>query len=186
MFHDPYFKRWRQKNYLALAPGASYQAKRVPLAIWVAILRGITSSLASDLEVVLLGDDKDATIASELHQAILDQRLLGVTISNECGQLSLTQSAMVLANCRGLLTNDSSLGHICEAVGRPVATLFGPTCEGFGFVPHLEASGAFSTDEIGCRPCSVHGQSPCRYKDYACFHRIDLQPIVEKVYTWLS
>jgi ADP-heptose:LPS heptosyltransferase len=89
---------------------------------------------------------------------------------------SLWEAAIVLGQCRVLLTNDSALGHIAEAVGTPVAILFGSTLESFGYAPYRERSRAFST-RLGCRPCSKDGATSCRYGDKLCFTGIDVPEV---------
>jgi len=90
---------------------------------------------------------------------------------NMAGKLELWETALALKQCTVLFSNDSSLGHMAEAVGTPTAVLFGPTIESFGFAPRMPQSRAFSAN-LGCRPCSKHGKVKCRYGDKLCFAMI--------------
>lgn len=71
--------------------------------------------------------------------------------------LAITEVADILANARGLLCNDSGLMHLAEAVGTPVAAIFGPTSRELGFAPRLPASRIVQA-ELWCRPCSKTGR----------------------------
>jgi ADP-heptose:LPS heptosyltransferase len=86
--------------------------------------------------------------------------------------LPLPEVAARLAGCAALVTNDSGLLHLAEAVGTPVVALFGPTVRAFGYAPHLPASRLLETD-LDCRPCSRNGKRPCRRGDLACLERLD-------------
>ncbi len=169
----------QQGIWLAVAPGASFATKRAPESLFIESLAlaqqkyyDAAGSGAATLGLVFLGDATDRVCA----QAISDALAWRDPILNLCGTLSLTETARALHRCRILLSNDSSLGHIAEACDTPVAVLFGPTVEGFGFAPHLPQSRAFSVP-IGCRPCSKHGKAPCRFGDRLCFAQIS-RPIV--------
>jgi ADP-heptose:LPS heptosyltransferase len=35
--------------------------------------------------------------------------------------------------------------------------------------------------ELPCRPCSVYGNKPCKYKNYRCLHGITPEEVVEKL-----
>lgn len=86
---------------------------------------------------------------------------------------SLVEVAALLAECRLLVTNDSGLLHVAEAVGTPVVALFGPTVREFGYYPLLPGSRVLETD-LECRPCSRNGKRPCHRGDLACLR--DIKP----------
>ena len=98
-------------------------------------------------------------------------RLVGCPVLNLAGKLTLWESSLAIKESAIILSNDSSLCHIGEAVGTRSAVLFGPTVESFGFAPRHPESQAFSAP-LGCRPCSKHGKAECRYGDKLCFSLI--------------
>jgi ADP-heptose:LPS heptosyltransferase len=75
--------------------------------------------------------------------------------------------AAALARCRAVITGDTGLGHLAEAVGVPVLALFGPTVPAFGFAPWRPESRVLERP-LACRPCSLHGEKPCRYGHRDC------------------
>ena len=80
-------------------------------------------------------------------------------------------TAARLARCSRLVTNDSGLLHIAEAVGTPVLALFGPTVREFGYFPILARSLVLEKS-LDCRPCSRNGKRPCHRGDLACLQDI--------------
>lgn len=164
-----------KEPYLAIAPGASYEAKRAPTEVLARILKG----LPPHYRLVYLGDGSDRPAAQKL-MGMLGQDFGQV---NLCGMLSLSQSSFVLKQANGLIGNDSALTHMAEAVKTPSAVLFGPTSEAFGFAPFLKESGAFSVS-LGCRPCSKHGRTACRFQDQLCFSAISPELVSKKVRRW--
>ena len=166
---DLLFGRW-----LAIAPGAAHPTKQAPAEIFSGALSLLQDNYGDTNipGIVILGDEKDRKAGI----AILDQTGWRGPILNLAGRLTLWETTIALHQSIGLLSNDSALGHIAEAVGTPVAVLFGPTVEGFGFPPRMKQSRSFSTS-LGCRPCSKHGRTPCRYNDQLCFAAIS-QPDV--------
>ena len=86
---------------------------------------------------------------------------------------SLVETARSLAGCRAVVTNDSGLMHLAEAVGTPTVALFGPTVQAFGYAPHLAGSTVLEEPDLECRPCSRNGKRPCHRGDLACLERID-------------
>jgi ADP-heptose:LPS heptosyltransferase len=119
---------------------------------------------AGSARLVFFGDDQDRQAALKL----ADSLNWSGPVLNLAGRLSLWETAVALRETSSLLSNDSSLGHIAEAVDTPTGILFGPTIESFGFAPRMRQSRAFST-LLGCRPCSKHGKITCRYGDKLCF-----------------
>lgn len=173
-FDAPWRKELKFGTWLAVAPGAAHPTKQAPLVLMRDIIlktrAGVARREGDDapkLGLVFFGDEKDRQVA----RALLDELAWTGPVMNLAGRLSLWESAIALRETSGLLSNDSSLGHIAEAVDTPVAVLFGPTVEAFGFAPHMRESRAFSAP-VGCRPCSKHGKVPCRYDDKLCFNTL--------------
>lgn len=176
---------WRKElkygTWIAIAPGASFPTKRAPSETFIDILRdtGVRQKAQTESEkhpigLLFVGDESDRKVSIN----ILDK--LGWTgpVLNLAGKLSLWQSAQALKEVSCLITNDSSLSHIAEAVKTPVAVLFGPTAEGFGFAPQLQGSRAFSAN-LGCRPCSKHGKTACRFQDLLCYKKLPISQICD-------
>lgn len=172
--HDQGQKPWQKElkfgDWIAIAPGAAHPTKKAPQDLFVDILDRIRQHLRladrpeSSLGLIFLGSE------AERDEALSIADILGWQgpVLNLAGKLTLWESALALKEALFTVSNDSSLAHISEAVGTPCGVLFGPTVEAFGFAPWRRESRAFSAP-LGCRPCSKHGKSPCRYGDLLCF-----------------
>lgn len=166
----PWQKELKFGDWLAIAPGAAHPTKKAPQDMYIDILDRIRQHLhmvkrpEKSLGLVFLGSE------AERDEALSIVDILGWQgpVLNLAGKLSLWESALALKEVLFTLSNDSSLAHISEAVGTPCGVLFGPTVEAFGFGPWRRESRAFSA-ALGCRPCSKHGKTPCRYNDMLCF-----------------
>jgi ADP-heptose:LPS heptosyltransferase len=191
-FDTPWRKELRFGTWLAVAPGAAYETKRAPLELLREIAAKVRVGLAdpvaapvalpsqatcaaprpaalphAGLGLAFFGDEADRQQAVKM---LADLHWPGPVL-NLAGRLSLWETAVALKETACLISNDSVLAHVAEAVDTPTAVLFGPTVEAFGFAPRLKKSRAFSA-LTGCRPCSKHGQAPCRYGDRLCFTSI--------------
>lgn len=169
-------------NWIAIAPGARYSAKRAPVDLYLKIVQELqhafvqTELNSNDFGIVFLGDKNDRILCqSILHSSNWEGRTLDLS-----GQLSLLDSAKALRHSKILLCNDSALLHLAEATRTPAAALFGPTVEEFGFAPYLKESSVFSSN-LGCRPCSKHGKKPCRFNDYLCFKKLNPAAIAKTI-----
>jgi ADP-heptose:LPS heptosyltransferase len=178
-FESPWRKELRFGAWLGVAPGAAHPTKQAPCESMLEVLERVKKQSAdagnrmpSPLGLAFFGDNHDRQIALKIQDRIGWQG----PVLNLAGRLSLWETAVALSETSCLLSNDSSLGHIAEAVDTPTAILFGPTVEAFGFAPRMRQSRAFSTP-IGCRPCSKHGKVPCRYDDKLCFSGINLEDV---------
>ena len=160
-----------RQGCLAVAVGASYATKRAPLPLLVEVLRQVVVRYDGTvpLSICVLGNAQERELGEQL---CAELALPPAQVENMCGHLSLTEVPPRLASMAVLLCNDSGLLHVAEAVGTPVVALFGPTIEAFGFRPWREDSRVFS-GRLGCRPCSRHGRTPCRYGDQKCFTGLD-------------
>ena len=158
-------KEFMEKNnllpnrFIAIGASASY-----PLKCWP---RQNFHVLISDLidnrwPVVLVGG------ANEKETIHLEKEYCG-KIHNSAGKLSPLESAELLKHARLLVSNDTSVSHLAEAVSTPVIVMFGSTVKEFGYAPFLEESKIMETKEVlNCRPCSRDGRGKCRNPKYLC------------------
>ncbi|SMF67102.1 glycosyltransferase family 9 protein [Pseudobacteriovorax antillogorgiicola] len=185
--HDDGQRPWQKElkfgHWIAIAPGASHEAKRAPEDLFVDILNYLRHHLESDglaeksLGLLFVGNEDDRGRAL----TIVDKLRWKAPVLNLAGKLSLWESALAIKECSIILSNDSSLCHIGEALDVPSAVLFGPTVEAFGFPPWQASSRAFSAP-LGCRPCSKHGKADCRFGDKLCFSLLPAADIASHVY----
>ncbi|WP_141731828.1 glycosyltransferase family 9 protein [Oligoflexus tunisiensis] len=174
-----------QQYRLGIGLGALHPGKEAPLSVFLAIVEVLLRKSTeagippSQISIICLGDETIRGRASEFCRQLQTRcRILDCT-----GQTSLVEAAAILRSTQAFLGNDSALGHLAEAVGTPVAILFGPTIEGFGYAPFLPGSASHSIP-LGCRPCTKDGATNCRYHDRRCFTGIDPEAVAGQI-LWL-
>jgi len=145
-----------QKRYVAIGASASYPLKRWPLKYFQEL---ILKLIKQDFPVLLVGG------ANESENTTLENNFSGKVI-NAAGKFSPLESAELLRHARIVVTNDSSISHIAEAMQTPAIVLFGPTVGEFGYPPFLKESKIMETQEkLRCRPCSRDGRGKCTNPD---------------------
>ncbi len=150
---------------IGLAPGARWPSKQWPDNRFHETARTILETGDEHLRIILGPDELDWFAGSPLAGLESDARVEVVR------NAPLLRVAALLGGCRAVLTNDSGLLHLAEAVGTPVTALFGPTVRAFGYAPLLPASRVLEVD-LDCRPCSRTGSRACHRGDLACLDRI--------------
>lgn len=125
--HTIAFSLCRQKPTIGFCPGAEFgPAKRWPHYHFAALAQQL---IDHGYQVVLLGSIKDCVIAEHICKA------LPVYNSNYCinlaGKTTLDQAAILIAACQVIVSNDSGLMHIADALNKPRIALYGPTDPGF-------------------------------------------------------
>ncbi|MDX9858950.1 MAG: HAD-IIIA family hydrolase [candidate division Zixibacteria bacterium] len=98
----------------------------------------------------------------------------------ECVDCPIPDLAAELATCDLAVANDSGIAHLSSAVGTPVAALFGPTHTALGFAPRGLLDRVIDVDEW-CRPCSLHGRTPCFRDEQYCFTRLSVDGVVNEL-----
>jgi heptosyltransferase II len=104
---------------VVLCPGAEFgPAKRWP-ARHYASLAALVCAEWPEANVVLLGSNKDRTLATEI------AALSGQPLRNLCGDTTLTEAMAIISRASSVVSNDSGLMHIAAAFGRPQVAVFG-------------------------------------------------------------
>lgn len=151
------------RDVIGLAPGAAWATKQWPLKYF----EDMAQSLSREYKILVFGQASEAELTFRVARAGGSHALdLG-------GRTGFALAGALLSRCRGLLTNDSGLLHLAEAVGTPVIALFGSTSPALGFGPINTMSQVLGVD-LPCRPCHVHGRTSCPLKHFRCME--DLSP----------
>jgi heptosyltransferase-2 len=152
-------------NLTGLAPGAGYFTKRWPIEYFVELAGGLLQR-DQTCSIAVLGGAQDR----ELAQLISRQdrtRILDLT-----GRCTVLASAAIVKRCQLLVTNDSGLMHIAEAVHTPLLAIFGSTTGPLGFFPQLASSRVLENQQLNCRPCSHLGHRACPLGHFRCMREI--------------
>ncbi len=104
---------------VVLCPGAEFgPAKRWPTRHY-ASLAALVCAEWPEANVVLLGSNKDRTLATEI------AALSGQPLRNLCGETTLTEAMAIISRASSVVSNDSGLMHVAAAFGRPQVAVFG-------------------------------------------------------------
>lgn len=152
---------------LVLAPGCktgSMAAKRWPFF----------PELAECFEdVVVVGTEDD------LYQSDGRKMTFPHHVRSLAGQISLHETAQVLAAAGVVIANDSGLGHVAGAVGAPTILLFGPTPDRtLGILPpNVRVLRA----ELACEPCWFTAPLKACSKSITCLHQLRVLQVAAEV-----
>jgi heptosyltransferase-2 len=155
-------------GFTALAPGSIWGTKRWP---------GYPELAAAvETAVVVVGGLDDAPLAEAVAARAPERTHLAA------GQLTLRQSAALIARAGVLVTNDSAPLHLATAVGTPVVALFGPTVPAQGFGPRGPRDVALGQSGLACRPCSAHGPQVCPLLHHRCMRELPVETVLAAVH----
>jgi ADP-heptose:LPS heptosyltransferase len=150
---------WRAEGrpVLGMAPVAAWELKRWPLEHARALLERYLATTTGG--VVLFGGRQDAE-AGALAQGMgwaAAERVVSLV-----GRTTHLESAAFARMCDLMLSNDTGMSHIAEAVGRDALVLFGPTTAELGYFPVRPGSRVLQRD-LPCRPCTRTGAGRCTH-----------------------
>jgi heptosyltransferase-2 len=146
---------------LVLCPGAEYgPAKRWPIEYFVEVA---LTKLHEGWQVWLLGSTKDAVIT----QTMMSSTRSGCI--DLAGKTTLGEVVDLLSVAQAVITNDSGLMHIADALQLPVIAMFGSTST--QFTPPLNKHAKVLETNLACRPCF---KRECPLKHLQCMK--DLSP----------
>ena len=155
-----------RENVVVFAPGAAHGNKKWPVERFSEVARTLNSQFDTRIVWVVTRED-----AGQHH---LDDLPAGSFV--ELVDSPLSTIAEVMAGARLTVANDSGLAHLSSAVGTPVVAIFGPTHPALGFAPRGLFDTVVQVDEF-CRPCSLHGKTPCFRSERFCQTRISVEDV---------
>ena len=156
-----------REDFVVFAPGAAWATKRWPH------YPALGATLDRPIVVIGGGDDRvtgEAIATSTAGRA-----------RNAAGELSLIQSAAVMAHAALVVSNDSLAFHLASALARPVVAIAGPTGPAPGFGPFSAAAQVVAHPTLACRPCSPHGHSRCPLGHHRCMRELTPEGVLDAV-----
>ena len=154
------------KSYIAVVIGAQFATKRIPLDKLIEILSGI------NYPMVLIGGKTDKNVADELCKNLVEKE-----IYSACGDFNILQSASIVKQSKGVLTNDTGMMHIASCFSLPITTVWGNTSSAFGMSVYNPENNPeifnFEVQNLSCRPCSKIGFQRCPKGHFKCMNLQD-------------
>ncbi|MBI5573050.1 MAG: lipopolysaccharide heptosyltransferase II [Elusimicrobia bacterium] len=166
------FEQIRRDQCIGICPVAVWKTKRWHKEKFIELAKKIIERY--NYNILIFGGKDDFEYCEDIKKQIGNK-------SENLSGLSLQESAVALKKCKYLLTNDTGLMHIAEALKIPTISIFGSTAEEFGFYPQSEKSKIISKNYF-CKPCSTKGSGKCPVGDFRCMTGIS----VEEVFTFCA
>jgi len=151
------------ERIIVFVPGAGMMTKEWPIEYYSAL--GKLLFKAYNPKIIVLGNEKDKEKAEILRDEFKENLL------SLAGMTTLLEAAAIIKKANLVVTNDSGLMHISQAMDVPSVAIFGPTVKEFGFFPQRIHSPVIET-ELYCRPCSVFGSNRCKKEHFKCMKEI--------------
>lgn len=157
---DAILKSHQLTDFIALAPSATYELKRWPINYWQKLIQ--------------LNPDKKFVVLAGPTDSFTDVLNSEKNVVNLSGKTNLLQSAALIQKAKAAICNDTGLLHFAEQLGTPAMALMGPAPFGFP----SRASTRILEKDLWCRPCSKHGQGPCRNPNFQqCLRSITAEDV---------
>lgn len=157
---------------IAIAPGSVWPTKRWPAEYYTQLV----ANLKQRFNLVFIGSKDERALCQQIiDQAGMEQAL------NLAGELSILQSAAVIANCDLMICNDSGALHMANAMQTDVFAFFGPTVRSFGFFPFRPHDKVFEVPDLYCRPCGKHGHKECPEGHFRCMLEIKPEEVLQAI-----
>ncbi len=164
----------KNTKIIGMVPGAHWPGKRWPAYKFRCLAGLIEKNM--DAIVLIVGAKKDL---------FCDDIVKGYSkVFSFAGKLSMIESAAMLSKCDVVISNDTGMMHVAEAVGSDVIGLMGPTSREFGCYPYRETSRVIEL-KMWCRPCSKNGKGLCiRFGKRPCLNNIEPASVFETLSKW--
>ena len=149
-------------NFVAIAIGGQHSTKKMPFTQLSKLIEQIQH------KIVLLGGKEDAELGKKLEELNPNK------VTNFSGQLTLHESAGVVALSKAVITHDTGMMHIAAALKKPIITLWGNTIPEFGMGPYYGKHKIFyfnsEVPKLKCRPCHKLGHNQCPKGHFKCMN----------------
>ncbi len=165
--------------FVVMAPGSRHFTKRWPAEYFAELAELIFQRYRRP--TVLVGGSQEKQVAREVIK-----HARSVPITSVVGQLSILETAAVIHRASLMVTNDSGLMHIADALNVPLVAIFGSTVREFGFFPSGKHARVVEHPGLSCRPCSHIGLEKCPKGHFRCMREVTPGQVLETITNLLA
>ena len=153
---------------LMLAPGTVWETKHWGSGKFAEVARHF---MQKGFAATLIGSRRERAVCSEVAE-------LAPGAVNFAGETSLSELAALIRRSTICVTNDSGPMHLAVALGRPVASVFGPT-DAIWIGPYRRKNAVLQAN-LPCSPCYLRQLSRCPH-GHACMHDVSARAAIERM-----
>lgn len=163
-----------QKSGIGFAPFAQHKGKMLPLEKSYELAR----VLAQNHALYFFGGGKKETETLEQWEREIPNT------KSLAGKLSLTEELNKISELELMISMDSANMHLASLVGTRCISVWGATHPYAGFLGFGQSENdVVQVKDLTCRPCSVFGDKECYRGDWACLEELNVQKIIEKIFS---
>ena len=164
---------------IGIAPFAKHKNKIYPLFRMKNVVARLNEEMVNrGGHIYLFGGGKEEQVVLEEWASLFPN------VVSLAGRKTLSEEMDIIGHLRVMLSMDSANMHMASIAGTRVVSIWGATSPRCGFYDFNQSYGDVIELDLPCRPCSIYGKRPCRYKDLRCMD-IDENIIITKVLEYL-
>ena len=155
---------------IGVSPFAQHKGKQYPPELMEKVLE----MLNPNYEIYLFGGGNNEREQCEIWENKFSN------LRSLVGKKTLAEELAFISTLDVMLSMDSAGMHLASLCKIPCVSIWGATHPYAGFVGFGQESNSQIQLDLPCRPCSVYGKKPCRFKDYRCLYEIVPEIIVRE------
>ncbi len=161
--------------WVAVAPFSQHRSKEYPLKKMEEVIK-LLLNYNPNLHVMLFGG---GSREKKLLKNVTDRYSRTVSIAGI--KHGFSDEFAILRQCDVMVSMDSANMHLASLTRTPVVSVWGGTHRYSGFFGWKQDPNNIVELDYECRPCSVFGQTQCRFGDYHCLADIKPETIFNQV-----
>ena len=155
-----------KEGYLVFVLGAAHFTKQIPVSLFKKLIPLLKQP------ILLIGGPDQRKVGEHLAQEFPKK------VKNYAGELTIGQSAFLLAKAQRVLTPDTGMMHIAAAFQRPTVVIWGNTTPVLGMYPYQTVYENMEVPNLTCRPCDKIGKKKCPKGHFKCMKNQSIEEIV--------
>lgn len=168
------------ETWIAIAPFAAHQGKRLPMTLVADTVRQLTRRPATKVFAMGFGPDEAALLDT------LPGTQEGLTLNMARADIGMEAELSLLSWCDAMVSADSANMHLASLTATPVVSVWGATHPDAGFLGYGQSAANCVQLDLDCRPCSIYGNRPCHRPDdsgklFQCLNHLTSNMILKKL-----
>ena len=156
-----------EKSFIFIHPEASKSGKVLTSELVEAIQK------SSPIPTVLIGNGNTEFVVNEPHFDIRNK-------------IQLRYLPGIISLSKAMISSDSGPMHLARAVDIPLVAIFLQTAPSLGFSPIPSEKTMIISEDLPCKPCSLHGQNDnCPEGHFKC-RLINVEKTVEQIFDFFN